>query len=75
MGYAINANESAKNVVVKKLRTLLLDVWQIPKPNLLISVTGGAKSFELSKIQKKRFERGLIRAAQSTRISKPIQKF
>uniref|UniRef100_H2U1T6 Transient receptor potential cation channel, subfamily M, member 2 n=1 Tax=Takifugu rubripes TaxID=31033 RepID=H2U1T6_TAKRU len=48
------------------LYQLLTDWWKIPPPNLLISVTGGAKNFHLKARLKKMFHRGLIKVAQTT---------
>lgn len=45
---------------------LILKVWKIEVPNLVISVTGGAKSFHLKPRLKEVFQRGLIKAAKST---------
>ncbi|XP_014666350.1 PREDICTED: transient receptor potential cation channel subfamily M member 2-like [Priapulus caudatus] len=44
---------------------LLKDVWKLSTPNLLISVTGGAKNFSMSPRLKEVFHRSLIKAAQS----------
>ena len=48
------------------LRDLLSDQWNIPPPRLIISVTGGAKSFYMKTRLKNSFKRGLINAATST---------
>lgn len=48
------------------LYQLLTDWWKIPPPNLLISVTGGAKNFHLKARFRKMFHRGLIKVAQTT---------
>lgn len=45
---------------------LILKVWKLEVPNLVISVTGGAKSFHLKPRLKEVFQRGLIKAAKST---------
>jgi transient receptor potential cation channel subfamily M protein 2 len=45
---------------------LILRVWKLEVPNLVISVTGGAKSFHLKPRLKEVFQRGLIKAAKST---------
>ena len=44
----------------------MLDRWDLEIPNLVISVTGGAKSFVLKPRLKEVFRRGLIKAAKST---------
>uniref|UniRef100_A0A3B3VMV6 Transient receptor potential cation channel, subfamily M, member 2 n=1 Tax=Poecilia latipinna TaxID=48699 RepID=A0A3B3VMV6_9TELE len=48
------------------LYELLTTQWELPRPNLLISVTGGAKNFYLKSNLKKAFHRGLIKVAQTT---------
>ena len=40
--------------------------WNLQKPQLIISVTGGAKKFTIPQQTKKAFKRGLIKAATST---------
>ncbi|UJR12701.1 hypothetical protein I4U23_016875 [Adineta vaga] len=40
--------------------------WRLPIPDLIISVTGGAKSFEMSTRLRKVFQRGLVTAAVTT---------
>ena len=40
--------------------------WKLPKPNLILTVIGGAKSYVASNLQQYRFRRGLVRAAQTT---------
>ncbi|XP_028292480.1 transient receptor potential cation channel subfamily M member 2 isoform X2 [Gouania willdenowi] len=45
---------------------LLTDKWKLSPPNLLISVTGGAKNFFLKARLKTMFHRGLIKVAQTT---------
>ncbi|XP_063356305.1 transient receptor potential cation channel subfamily M member 2 [Pelmatolapia mariae] len=48
------------------LYQLLTDQWKLSPPNLLISVTGGAKNFYLKAHLKNMFHRGLIKVAQTT---------
>ena len=45
---------------------LLVDFWDLEVPNLVISVTGGAKSFHLKPKLKEAFTKGLIKCAVST---------
>ncbi|XP_071321114.1 transient receptor potential cation channel subfamily M member 2 [Trachinotus anak] len=45
---------------------LLTEQWKLSSPNLLISVTGGAKNFYLKAGLKNMFHRGLIKVAQTT---------
>ncbi|KAM9342245.1 transient receptor potential cation channel subfamily M member 2 [Pholidichthys leucotaenia] len=45
---------------------LLTDHWKLSPPNLLISVTGGAKNFFMKAHLKNLFHRGLIKVAQTT---------
>ncbi|CAN9497842.1 unnamed protein product [Ophioblennius macclurei] len=48
------------------LYQLLTEQWKLSPPNLLISVTGGAKNLYLKTRLKKMFHRGLIKVAQTT---------
>ncbi|XP_062287944.1 transient receptor potential cation channel subfamily M member 2 isoform X1 [Scomber scombrus] len=48
------------------LYELLTEQWKLSPPNLLISVTGGAKNFYLKAGLKNMFHRGLIKVAQTT---------
>ncbi|XP_056145143.1 transient receptor potential cation channel subfamily M member 2 [Lampris incognitus] len=48
------------------LYQLLTEHWNLTPPNLLISVTGGAKNFYLKAHLKSMFHRGLIKVAQTT---------
>jgi transient receptor potential cation channel subfamily M protein 2 len=45
---------------------LMMQVWGLDKPNLLISVTGGAKNFQMNKRLKETFRRGLMKTALTT---------
>jgi len=40
--------------------------WNLQKPQLILSVTGGAQKFTIPHRMKKAFKRGLIKAAAST---------
>lgn len=40
--------------------------WGLPRPDLIISVTGGAKNFHMSTRLRKIFQRGLVAAAITT---------
>ena len=40
--------------------------WNLTKPQLILSVTGGAQKFTIPHRMKKAFKRGLIKAAAST---------
>ncbi|XP_031442375.1 transient receptor potential cation channel subfamily M member 2 [Clupea harengus] len=48
------------------LYQLMTEHWKLRPPNLLISVTGGAKNFYMRTELKNKFRRGLIKVAQST---------
>ncbi|XP_037345414.2 transient receptor potential cation channel subfamily M member 2 [Pungitius pungitius] len=48
------------------LYQLLTEQWNLSPPNLLISVTGGAKNFYLRARLESMFHRGLIKVAQTT---------
>ena len=54
------------NTDMKSMTHLLQDLWYLPTPNLLISVTGGAKDFTMVPGLKEVFRRGLMKAAEST---------
>ncbi|XP_036395897.1 transient receptor potential cation channel subfamily M member 2 [Megalops cyprinoides] len=45
---------------------LMTEHWKLQAPNLLISVTGGAKNFYLKPRLEEMFRRGLIKVAQTT---------
>ena len=66
VGFPTNGAEEQKQAVVQQLRELLLEVWKLKQPNLIISVTGGAESFQMSNTQQKRFKRGIVRTAIKT---------
>ncbi|MCJ8732785.1 hypothetical protein PDJAM_G00215280 [Pangasius djambal] len=51
---------------VEKLYPLMAEHWKLQPPNLLISVTGGAKNFYIKSDLKNKFRRGLIKVAQTT---------
>ncbi len=40
--------------------------WNLPKPKLILSVTGGALNFTIPHRMKKAFKEGLIKAAATT---------
>ncbi|XP_076858615.1 transient receptor potential cation channel subfamily M member 2 isoform X2 [Brachyhypopomus gauderio] len=48
------------------LYQLMIEYWNLQPPNLLISVTGGAKNFNMKTHLKEKFRRGLIKVAQTT---------
>ncbi|XP_078514895.1 transient receptor potential cation channel subfamily M member 2-like isoform X2 [Lissotriton helveticus] len=48
------------------LYEMMTDHWHARKPNLLITVTGGAKNFSMNPRLKSLFSKGLVKAAQST---------
>ena len=50
------------DVVVK----FMLQGWGLPTPDLIISVTGGAKHCDMSARLRKVFQRGLVAAAVTT---------
>ena len=53
---------------MKDMLTLMMDVWDLKKPNLLISVTGGAKNFHMKQRLTEVFRRGLMKVARSTGV-------
>ncbi|XP_030642340.1 transient receptor potential cation channel subfamily M member 2-like [Chanos chanos] len=48
------------------LYELLITHWKLQPPNLVISVTGGAKNFHMKDHLKRTFRKGLIKVAQTT---------
>lgn len=57
---------------------LLIETWELDIPNLVISVTGGAKSFQLKPKLKEAFTKGLIKCAVTTNawiITGKFEKF
>ncbi|XP_070540267.1 transient receptor potential cation channel subfamily M member-like 2 [Ptychodera flava] len=44
----------------------LFHLWKLPRPNLVISITGGAKNYKLGEQHAEVFSRGLVNAAQTT---------
>ncbi len=69
LGYTIEGPESDKAIVIEKVSSLVLNHWKLPPADLIISVTGGGKAFKISKVQKVRLLRGLIKAAKSTSMN------
>ena len=66
VGFPTDGSDEQKHAVVERMRELMLNVWKLPHPNLIISVTGGAEKFEVSNTQQKRFKRGIVRTAIKT---------
>ncbi|KAL5010117.1 hypothetical protein ScPMuIL_012422 [Solemya velum] len=69
VGYGGNIGKYVRVDVDSEIETiqkLMMKVWGLEKPNLLISVTGGAKNFRLKLRLKEVFRRGLMKVAQST---------
>ncbi|RVE58090.1 hypothetical protein OJAV_G00205850 [Oryzias javanicus] len=60
--YARVSSDTSPEVLYR----LLTEQWQLLPPNLLISVTGGAKNFNLKPHLRNMFHRGLIKVAQTT---------
>ncbi|XP_034042353.1 transient receptor potential cation channel subfamily M member 2 isoform X2 [Thalassophryne amazonica] len=60
--YARVSTETSPDILYQ----LLTEQWKLTPPNLLISVTGGAKNFYLKAGLKNMFHRGLIKVAQTT---------
>lgn len=58
----------ADNTDMDDMMTLLTDHWKLQKPNLLISVTGGAQKIVMSKKLKDAFKKGLLKTAQTTGV-------
>ncbi|XP_069123673.1 transient receptor potential cation channel subfamily M member-like 2 isoform X2 [Argopecten irradians] len=56
------ANDTKPELVLD----IILNYWKLPTPKLLISVTGGAKRFDMKPKLLEKFKRGLINAATTT---------
>ena len=57
----------ASTTNVPRLTRLMDHYWNMPKPEVIITVTGGAQDFQLSRQQQVIFDRGLVSAAQSAK--------
>lgn len=66
IGYPVDGTSEQKAAVVEAAKELLLDVWRLGRPNLILSVTGGAQSFECSNTQQRRFKRAIVHTAIKT---------
>ncbi|ESO93554.1 hypothetical protein LOTGIDRAFT_161660 [Lottia gigantea] len=62
----VRVGDCEEGEVKRILDNLLIKHWNLQKPNLLISVTGGAKNFDMKARLKEVFRRGLQKAAEST---------
>eukprot|EP00736_Rhodelphis_marinus_P002900 Rmarinus@m.18823 len=51
----------------KDVVQLMYEYWRLPRPQLVISVTGGAQDFDLKPSLRHAFMRGLMRTATSTK--------
>ncbi|XP_056127350.1 transient receptor potential cation channel subfamily M member 2 [Rhinichthys klamathensis goyatoka] len=56
----------SSDTTCESLYQLMTEQWKLRSPNLLISVTGGAKNFYMKNHLKDKFRRGLIKVAQTT---------
>ena len=57
-----------QNTEPNVLISMMTEFWDLEQPNLLISVTGGAKNFSMKPRLKEVFNRGLMKAAESTGV-------
>lgn len=60
--YVRVSSDTSSNVLYK----MMTQQWGLEVPNLVISVTGGAKDFRMKMRLKNIFRRGLVKAAQTT---------
>ncbi len=56
------------NTSSDKIVRLIKDGWNLSSPNLIISIAGGAKCFQMSPKLTKTFQQGLIEAAVTTSL-------
>ena len=68
IGFPTDGTEEQKRMMLQQLQALLLDVWKLPHPHLIISVTGGVEQFEMSNTQQKLFTRDIMRTANKMGI-------
>ena len=66
VGFPTDGTPDQKNEVVENLSKLMFNVWKLQRPNLIISVTGGANMFEMPNPQQKRFKHDIVRTAIKT---------
>ena len=57
----------AASTSVPRLTRFMDHYWGMPKPEVLITVTGGAQDFNLPSQLQVAFDRGLVSAAQSAK--------
>jgi len=57
----------ASTTSVPRLTRFMDHYWKMPKPEVIITVTGGAQDFQLTRQQQVAFDRGLVSAAQSAK--------
>ncbi|XP_060069972.1 transient receptor potential cation channel subfamily M member 2-like [Ylistrum balloti] len=50
-----------------RLLAVLINLWHLPKPNIVISVTGGTKNFQMKNKLRTAFKRGLVKLTRTTR--------
>ena len=64
----VTTNETLSDndkVVMDNVWKLMTDYWNVQKPKLIISVTGGAKNFLMNNRLRNNVKRGLIKASTS----------
>ncbi|XP_063693218.1 transient receptor potential cation channel subfamily M member 3-like isoform X7 [Bolinopsis microptera] len=61
------AKDYSEKPRIEILKSLFADFWKLDEPDLLISVSGGAKSFNVPQDICASFQQGLLNAARSTR--------
>ena len=57
----------ASSTSVSRIARFMDHYWGMPKPEILITVTGGAQDFNLPSQLQVAFDRGLVSAAQSAK--------
>ena len=62
----VKEHEKDDRLLIYKTVEFLYTKWKLEKPQLILSVTGGAKKFFLPSKIKTAFKRGLVKAAEST---------
>jgi transient receptor potential cation channel subfamily M protein 2 len=54
------------NTHVESVISILFDCWKLYRPSIIISVTGGAKNFNVKSNLRNILKRGIVKAAVST---------
>lgn len=68
VAFPTDGTDKQKLEALEKVSCWMVNQRDLPKPNLIISVTGATKNFVMSNSQQKRFKRGIVHTAIKTGI-------